>query len=308
MIKNHINTIQTKKWTLDEAYAFCADVTQKHYENFPVASLFLPSEKRPFVQSIYAFARIADDFADEDNVDPQTRLQHLSGWENSLKLCYEGKAEHPIFIALADTVSKLSIPIEPLTDLLKAFRMDVTKNSYDNFDEVLQYCKYSANPVGRLVLLIFGYHDEEYFKFSDYICTALQLTNFYQDVAIDLQKNRIYIPKDELIEYDYNEAELKKKVYNKQFENLMKLQVERTRKLFYEGAPLPLMVDKDLQLELKLVWFGGMAVLRKLEFRKYNVFKKQFKLNPINKIMIFLRALFYTDISKFKKRSLWDLT
>jgi phytoene/squalene synthetase len=208
--------------------------------------------------------------------------------ENSLKLCYEGKAEHPIFIALGDTVSKLSIPIEPLMDLLKAFRMDVTKNSYDNYDEVLQYCKYSANPVGRLVLLIFGYHDEEYFKYSDYICTALQLTNFYQDVAIDLQKNRIYIPRDELIEYYYNEAELKKKVYNKQFENLMKLQVERARKLFYEGAPLPLIVDKDL--------------------RKYNVFKKRFKLNTINKIMIFMRALFYTDISKFKKRSLWDLT
>jgi squalene synthase HpnC len=308
MIINHFSTIQTKKWTLDEAYAFCADVTQKHYENFPVASLFLPSEKRPFVQSIYAFARIADDFADEDNVDPQIRLQHLSGWENSLKLCYEGKAEHPVFIALADTVSKLSIPIEPLMDLLKAFRMDVTKNSYDNFDEVLEYCKYSANPVGRLVLLIFGYHDEEFFKYSDYICTALQLTNFYQDVAIDLQKNRIYIPRDELIESGYNEAELKKKVYNKQFDNLMKLQAERARKLFYEGAPLPLMVDKDLQLELKLVWFGGMSVLRKLEFRKYNVFKKQFKLNALNKIMIFLRALFYNDISKFKKRNLWDLT
>lgn len=309
MITNYtFHSTQLKKYSLDEAYALCADVTQGHYENFPVASLFLPTEKRPFVQAIYAFSRIADDFADEDGMDQQTRLQLLEDWENALKLCYEGKAEHPVFIALADTVSKLSIPIELLMDLLTAFRVDVTKNRYANFDEVLHYCKYSANPVGRLVLLIFGYGSEEYFKYSDYICTALQLTNFYQDVAIDLEKNRIYISKDEIAEYDYSEEELKKKIYNKQFENLMKLQIERAKKLFYEGAALPALVDRDLQLELKLVWFGGMAVLRKLEFRKYDVFKKQFKLNAWNKLMIFIRALFYNDLTKYRKRNLWELT
>lgn len=307
---NHdtFNSTHAKKYSLDEAYALCTDVTQKHYENFPVASLFLPAEKRPYVQAIYAFSRIADDFADEEGMDQQTRLQRLDDWENALKLCYEGKAEHPVFIALADTVSKLSIPIELLMDLLTAFRVDVTKNRYENFDEVLNYCRFSANPVGRLVLLIFGYGSEEYFKYSDYICTALQLTNFYQDVANDLEKNRIYIPRDEIAEYGYSEEELKRKTYNKQFENLMKLQIVRAKKLFYEGAALPALVDRDLQLELKLVWFGGMAVLRKLEFRKFDVFKKQFKLNTWNKLMIFIRALFYNDLTKYRKRSLWELT
>jgi hydroxysqualene synthase len=299
---------ESKEWTLDEAYKYCADITERHYENFPVASLFLPAEKRPFVQTIYAFSRVADDFADEGQLDPVSRLELLSNWENQLKLCYQGEVKHPVFIALADTVSKLSIPIQFFIDLLTAYRLDVTKKRYENFDEVLQYCKYSANPVGRLVLLIFGYQDEGYFKYSDYICTALQLTNFYQDIAIDLKKNRIYIPNDELIQFQYSENKLKQRIYDSNFVKTMNVQIDRARKMFYEGSSLPAMVDKDLQLELKLVWFGGMAVLRKLEFHKYNIFKKQLKLNTWNKIMIFLRALFYNDLTKYRKRNIWDLT
>lgn len=301
------NIIKTR-YSADEAFAYVADVTLKHYENFPVASLFLPAEKRPYIQSIYAFARTADDFADEDSLDPETRLQKLDEWEFQLKECFQGRAEHPIFIALHETVSKLSIPIQPLSDLLKAFKQDVQKNSYKNFNELLDYCKYSANPVGRLVLMIFGYKDEDYFELSDKICTALQLTNFYQDVKVDLQKNRIYIPEDEIHSFGYSVNELTKHIYNDAYKNLMKHQIERTRSLYYEGAQLPLLVDKDLQLELKLVWFGGISMLNKIEKRKYNVFSKHVKLSSLNKVVIFLRGLFYNDISKYRKRSLWDLT
>lgn len=301
------NIIKTS-YTTDQAFAYVSDITLKHYENFPVASLFLPAEKRPYIQSIYAFARTADDFADEDLLDPEKRLQKLDEWEFLLKECFQGRAQHPIFIALHETVSKLSIPIEPLSDLLKAFKQDVQKNSYKSFDELLDYCKYSANPVGRLVLMIFGYKDEEYFKLSDKICTALQLTNFYQDVIVDLQKNRVYIPEDEIHSFGYSINELTKHIYNDSFRNLMKHQIERTRALFYEGAQLPLLVDKDLQLELKLVWFGGMSIINKIEKRKYNAFSKHIKLSSLNKVMIFLRGLFYNDISKYRRRSLWDLT
>lgn len=295
-------------WTVDEAFAYCAEITNRNYENFPVASLFLPQDKRPYIQSIYAFSRIADDFADEGNVDPSIRLQNLENWEIMLKACYNGTVNHPVFIALRETIIKLSIPIELLSDLLIAFRMDVTKKRYKNFDEVLEYCKYSANPVGRLVLHIFGYDDKELFSLSDHICTALQLTNFYQDITVDLEKNRIYIPEDEMLKFGYSEVQLAKKVYNNEFRNLMELQVERTRDLYYKGSPLPSMVNKDLQLELKLVWFGGMTMIRKVERKKYNVFQKHHKLNLFNKLSIFLRGLFYNDITKYKKKSLWDLT
>jgi squalene synthase HpnC len=299
--------IKKKNWSLDDSYNYCAEVTARHYENFPVASLFLPSEKRPFIQSIYAFARIADDYADEQNLGQQERLQLLSDWEKSLLLCYEGKAEHPVFIALHDTVTKLSIPIELFTDLLQAFRMDVSKNRFENFGEILTYCKYSANPIGRLVLLIFGYNDDELFQKSDYICTALQLANFYQDVDIDLKKDRIYIPLDEIKMHGYNIEKFAGRTCDKQFCDLMKFQIDRAKNLFYQGAALPAMVDKDLQLELKLVWFGGMSVLRKIEKKKYRVFSKHITLNKMNKLMVLLRAFIFDDLTKYKRKDPWEL-
>ncbi|MDI6779274.1 MAG: squalene synthase HpnC [Bacteroidota bacterium] len=293
---------------IDEAFEYCANITNQHYENFPVASLFLPKEKRPYIQSIYAFARIADDIADDEKVDSQTRLQKLEEWERMLKDCYEGEPNHPVFVALKETVTRLSIPIEPLANLLKAFKMDIEKNHFINFDEVLHYCEFSANPVGRLILMIFGYKNEEYFKHSDSICTALQLTNFYQDVAIDLEKNRIYIPEDEIVSTNYSEDKLYKKQYDKEFVNLMKIQVDRARELFYAGSGLPSLVDRDLQLELKLIWFGGMQVLKKIERKKFEVFSKRIKLHLLDKVLIFLRGLFYNDLTKYRRRSIWDLT
>ncbi|RCK77435.1 MAG: Phytoene synthase [Ignavibacteriae bacterium] len=296
-----------QKNSVDKAFEYCAKITRDHYENFPVASLLIPYEKRPYIQSIYAFARLADDFADESNLSPIERIKLLDDWEEQLKMCYKGEAQHPVFIALSETVSKLSIPIEPLANLIYAFKMDVQKNRYKSSEELLTYCKHSANPVGRLVLMIFGYKDDKLFHLSDCICTALQLTNFAQDVSVDLLKNRVYLPEDEIISYGYSYEELFAKVYNQNFIKLMQFQIERARQLFYKGAELINLVDKDLQLELRLVWFGGMSVLNKIIKKKYNVFEDNVKLSLGNKIMIFLRGLFYNNVSLYKKKSLWDL-
>lgn len=296
-----------KKISVDEAFEYCAKITRKHYENFPVASLLVPYEKRPYIQSIYAFARLADDFADELFLSADERLKLLDDWENHLRLCYQGNVQHPVFIALSETISKLNIPIEPLSNLIVAFKMDVQKNRYKNSVELLNYCNYSANPIGRLVLMIFGYRDDKLFELSDHLCTALQLTNFIQDVSVDLKKNRVYIPEDEILLNGYSYKELFEKVYNYNFIKLIHMQVERARKLFYAGADLINLVDKDLQLELKLVWFGGISVLNKIIKFKYNVLSKNPKLNVNNKIMVFLRGFFYNNVSSYRKRSIWDL-
>lgn len=295
------------KKILDDAFLYCEKITREHYENFPVASLLIPYEKRPYIQCIYSFARIADDYADESNMPPEQRINLLNDWENKLKLCYQGKAEHPVFIALTETVSKLNVPIELFQNLITAFKMDVVKNRYKNFNELLDYCNYSANPVGRLVLLVFGYNDDRLFKLSDSICTALQLTNFYQDIKIDLLKNRVYLPEDEMLLNNYTYDELFKNVYNQNFINLMQLQVNRARSMFYDGVDLIGLVDKDLQLELKLVWLGGMSVLKKIKKYRYNVFDKNIRLNMINKVMIFLLGLFKNDLQSFQRKSIWDL-
>lgn len=302
----------SRAFTVEEAFAYCAEITNAHYENFPVASLFLPKEKRPYIQSIYAFARTADDFADEQHRSAEERLRLLDDWKKQLRQCYEKElnmaSTHPIFIALRETVKKLNIPMEPLRDLLTAFKMDVTKNRFSTFDEVLYYCKHSANPVGRLVLMIFGYRDEHLYALSDHICNALQLTNFWQDITIDLNKNRIYIPQTDFQQFGYTEEELRNGIVDKRFRELMKFEIERTRQLFYEGAALPSLVDKDLRLELRLVWFGGMSVLRKIEKVGYDVFHRRPVLNAGNKIMILVRGLFIRDLSTYKRKQLWDLT
>jgi squalene synthase HpnC len=297
---------------LEEAFAYCAEVTNAHYENFPVASLFLPKEKRPYIQSIYAFARQADDYADEGNRRNEERLALLDSWERQLKCCYEPLAPsedtHPVFVALRETVRRLDIPIEPLLDLLTAFKMDVTKNRFTTFDEVLHYCRHSANPVGRLVLIIFGYRNEELWKLSDHICTALQLTNFWQDIAVDFQKNRIYIPQVDLERFGYTERDFSGSTVDDRFTALLRFEIERTRELFYNGAELPTLVDKDLRLELKLVWFGGLTILKKIERLRYDVFRRRPAIHAGNKLAIFLNALFRRELAKYGKTSIWDLT
>ncbi len=300
--------VQSKHYTADEAFAFCAQITNAHYENFPVASLFLPEEKRPYIQAIYAFSRIADDFADERSRPPEARLNDLNDWEKQLERCYEGNAEHPVFIALIETVKRNQIPIETLKNLLTAFKRDVSQNRYETFDDLLSYCKCSANPVGRLVLMIFGNRDEELFKLSDDICTSLQLANFWQDVAIDLKKDRLYIPLEDMKQYDYKLDDWKSGVMDEKFRQLMKFEIERTREMFYRGAQLLSLVEKELQFELKLIWFGGMTILRRIEKNQFDVVRRRPTLNFSDKFLILVRALFYNDVTRYgKKKESWEL-
>lgn len=300
---------QIKRYTLDEAFEYCAAITNAHYENFPVASLFLPEEKRPYIQALYAFSRSADDFADELSRSKEERLELLNQWEEQLRLCYEGIAEHPVFIALHETVQRLNIPIEPLRDLLAAFKRDVTQNRYKTFDEVLSYCKCSANPVGRLVLMVFGYRDEKLFELSDNICTALQLTNFWQDVAVDLQKDRLYIPLEDIQKFGYSVEYWSNRVVDDRFRQLMKFEVDRTREMFYSGAELPSLVERDLQLELNLVWFGGMTILKKLDRIRYDVFHQRPTLTVKDKLWILVKGMLYNDLRRYgRKKKQWDLT
>lgn len=280
----------------DGSFKYCEEIAKKHYENFPVASLLLPKGKRKYIAAIYCFARAADDFADEPNIEGgnEKRLALLDEWEQKLKDCFNGKAYDPIFIALNKTIEDCKIPIEPLQNLLKAFRQDVIKNRYENFDEVLSYCENSANPVGRIVLMIFGSHDEKLFGYSDKICTGLQLTNFWQDVAVDLEKDKIYLPADEMKKYNYDENELRKKTYKKDFIELMKFQVERTRKIFDEGKELIAELKqndtlKKLHKQIKLTWLGGMEILNKIEQVNYDVFNKRPSLSKTDFIKLFFR-------------------
>ncbi len=301
-----------KQYNLDEAYTYCAKLAEKHYENFPVASFFLPEEKRPYIQAIYAFSRVADDFADEHNFTKEERIIRLNDWEAKLLDCYKGNVDHPIFIALMDTVKKNDIPIEPLKDLLAAFKQDVLQNRYETFEDLLGYCKCSANPVGRLVLMIFSYRDEKLFELSDYICTALQLANFWQDVSVDREKDRLYIPIEDMNRYNFKMECWSNGVMDDVFRKLIKFEVGRTREMFYKGAELPSLVAKDLQLELKLIWFGGMAILKKIETDRYDVLNIRPKLSTFNKMMIFMRGLIFNDLLYYKrkrpKKEPWDLT
>lgn len=295
-----------REYTLDEAFDYCAAVTRAHYENFPVASLFLPEEKRPYIQAVYAFSRAADDMADEGERSPAERLLALGAWGEQLERCFNGAAEHPVFIALRDTVTRLRLPPEPFRDLLEAFRRDVTQQRYESFEELLGYCRCSANPVGRLVLMIFGQREERLFTLSDAFCTALQLTNFWQDVDIDRRKGRVYIPQEDMRAHGYTMEEWTAGAETRAYQRLLAFETARTRDLFYQASELPSLVEKDLQVELRLVWFGGMKILRRLE---RNRFLGRPSLRARDKAFILLNALFTNDLSRYgKKRKPWDLT
>lgn len=283
---------------INSSFKYCEDLTKNHYENFPVASFLIPKDRRKYIYAIYAFARAADDFADEPGIEggKEKRLALLDEWNGKLNDCYSGKAYDPIFIALGETVRDCNIPKELLENLLNAFGQDVKKSRYENFDEVLDYCKNSANPVGRLVLLVFDIHGDELFEKSDKICTALQLANFWQDVKIDLQKDRIYIPKDDMANFGVSVDDLVNKNDSKTFRDLIKYQAERTEKLFEEGKELLKMLKKEsvskrLILELKLTWLGGMEILNKIRTIDYDVLHIRPKLNLIDKLKLLTKTL-----------------
>jgi phytoene synthase len=259
--------------TLDEAFAHCAARVRAHYENFPVG-LFVPKDKRRYVHALYAFARAADDFADEPIYEGM-RAEKLDQWEARLHAAYAGQAEDPIFLALGETVRRLEIPKPLLLDLLSAFRQDTVKSRYESWEELLDYCRRSADPVGRLVLLVFGYRDPELPPLSDAICTGLQLANHWQDLAVDLKKDRVYVPRDLMARFGVAEWDLNAGRVSDGIRALLKELIGRTRELFARGRPLCDRVGRDLRFEMRLTWLGGSGILERIEAVDYDVFRRR---------------------------------
>ena len=255
--------------------------------------MFIPRDKRKHVCAIYAFARIADDFADEPGMTPAERIDSLNDWEEQLAECYQGTALHPVFIALRETIHRFEIPQVLFRNLLSAFRSDVTTHRYETFDDVLGYCMNSANPIGRLMLLLMNYRGERFMEQSDAVCTALQLTNFWQDVSVDLAKDRVYIPMDDIREFGYSEEALFNRSCTQEFRDIMMYQVERTERLFKEGEPLLTSVGRDLALELKLTWHGGRRILQKIEDLGYDVLHTRPRLSRLDKAGVLFSSLFH---------------
>lgn len=260
-----IETVETGL-TLDQAYQYCKEVTLNHYENFPVASVLLPKKIRRHIYPIYAFARHADDLADEA-ADKIALLE----WRGLLHQSSQEKIAHPVFLALSDTIQKFNLPISLFDDLISAFLQDLKKNRYESLAELLAYCRNSANPVGRIILFLFGYRDEQLFQYSDHICSALQLTNFWQDIQLDLKKDRIYIPQDILQQYGLNEYVLFKKPYDDKIKAVLKTLTQVTRELFLQGIPLLTHLRGRLKWELKFTILGGLKILKKIEQIDYNI-------------------------------------
>lgn len=251
------------------AYSFCLGLAASHYENFPVASKLIFPKLRKHVAALYAFARIADDFSDEPEYEG-FRRERLLEWRSSLNDIESENQRHPVFIALKQTLKELRLPKEPFDDLLDAFLQDTEKSRYQTFSEVLDYCRRSANPVGRIVLMIHGYNDPERFQYSDSICTALQLANFWQDVSVDLKKDRVYIPQEDFLKFAYSEADLRMGVVNERFRSLMKFQVARACQIFEEGKKLPKTLSWPLSWEIRLTELGGRQILRKIRKLNYD--------------------------------------
>ncbi|MBI4313870.1 MAG: squalene synthase HpnC [Candidatus Omnitrophica bacterium] len=272
--------------TVQNAYRYCRWLTSHHYENFPVGSILIPRKLRPHVAAVYAFARTADDFADEHS-DAKEALQRLSDWRGALARCAQGQADHPVFIALSDTLQKHRLPVQLFEDLLTAFERDVTVKRYVTWSDLLgEYCRYSANPVGRIVLLLFGYRDPKLHLMSDDICSALQLTNFWQDLEIDLRKNRIYLPKEEMERCGVTEEALFRRDTGENFQHLMDRAFDVTQALFARGADLPDQVSGRLRWELKATWLGGMSILARTREVHYDVFRRRPALTWQNRLRI----------------------
>jgi squalene synthase HpnC len=284
--------LYTKKqhWSSEEGFRYCEQIARSHYENFPIASWFVPKEIRKYIWAIYAFARIADDYADEPGYTLAERIDNLSQWGQYLDECYNGNPTHRVFAALADTVERFQIPVELFQNLLTAFRSDVTVKRYETYEDVLEYCRNSANPIGRLVLLLFNYRSETMMELSDHICTALQLTNFWQDISVDLQKDRIYLPLEDLEEFAYSEQDLLERKFDNRFRKLMAFQVQRTAELFVEGKPLLSRIGKDLSRELRLTWNGGTRILQKIHKQDYNVLVQRPALTTLDKLGLLFRS------------------
>ncbi len=268
-------------------------LAQQHYENFPVGSFFIPKRYRRPIHLIYAFSRVADDIADEGNMLPETRIASLDAWERTLEKALGGEKEDDFFTELAAVIREFDLSPQLLKDLLIAFRKDASNPRYDSFDEVLEYCRYSANPIGRLLLQIFKCSNETTEKYSDHICTALQLANFWQDISVDTGRNRFYIPRLELSKFELSESDITASSNQEAFTSLMKHLVERTEAILIEGKPLLDIAPKVLRFEMRLIWHGGMTILQKIRSAEYDTRHFRPALTKIDKAAIFFKALYH---------------
>ena len=274
--------------TLRDAYAHCRRVALGRHENFPVASWFLPKQLRPHLYAIYAYCRGVDDIGDEAGGD---RLALLDEWAEELKRAYLGGATDPRFVALAHTIKGFHIPPEPFDRLIEANRRDQRVNRYETFTDLIDYCSYSANPAGHLVLYVFGYRDSERQALSDFTCTALQLANFWQDVSVDAQKGRIYIPREDMEAFGVTETDIFARRSTRSFQRLMEFQVQRTRDYFRRGLPLIDSVSGHLRVDLRAFTLGGLAALNAIERRGYDVLPERVRLTRLDRAAILPRAL-----------------
>jgi squalene synthase HpnC len=276
--------------SLAEARAWCKQLAESHYENFHVASWFLPEALRPHFHSIYAYCRVSDDLGDEVG-DRSAALALLDFWAHELDACYEGRSRHPVFVALAETIRACSIPKEPFADLLTAFRQDQTVTRYASMQDVLAYCRYSANPVGRLVLYACGEANEEKFRLSDATCSALQLANFWQDVRVDYPKGRVYLPQDDMRDFGVTDEAIAAGIATPEFRALLRHEVAFARGLFQEGLALIGMVNRDLALDLDLFSRGGLEILHAIARRDYDVLSARPAISKGTKLALALRAV-----------------
>lgn len=275
--------------SLEEAQRYCERLARTHYENFSVATWFLPSGLRQHFYNVYAYCRISDDLGDEVG-NAQQSLELLDQWEAELEACYHGSPRHPVFVALAQTVSQCSIPQHEFSDLLIAFRQDQTVTRFPTFDDVLGYCRYSANPVGHLVLYLCGYSDAGRQQLSDYTCTALQLANFWQDVAVDYGKGRIYLPLESLQRFGVTEEDIANRRATPQFIEMMKFEVQRAREWFERGLPLVKKVNRELAIDLELFSRGGQEILNAIEKQGFDVLSRRPVISRPRKLWLVLRA------------------
>ena len=275
--------------SLPDAYAYCERLARTHYENFSVATWFLPRRLRQHFFNVYAYCRISDDLGDETG-NPQASLQLLDEWESELNACYEGSPRHPVFVALAGTVREFDIPKHEFSDLLTAFRQDQTVLRYQTFDDLRGYCRNSANPVGHLVLYLCGYRDAERQQLSDYTCTALQLANFWQDVSVDFEKGRIYLPLEDLKKYAVTENDIAQKNNSPQFRDMMRFEVERAREWFERGLPLASKVGRELAIDIELFTRGGQEILNAVERQHFAVLGNRPVISKPRKLALVARA------------------
>jgi len=272
-----------------EAREYCRRLARSHYENFSVASWFLPRHLRQHFFNIYAYCRISDDLGDEVG-DTAASLQLLEEWETELNACYDGHPRHPVFVALAETVRKFEIPKHEFADLLTAFRQDQRIGRYETFNDLLGYCRYSANPVGHLVLYLCGYRDSERQQLSDCTCTALQLANFWQDVSADFAKGRIYLPLEDLCRFGVSEEVIGDGENTAAFREMLKFEVERARVWFTQGMPLIAKVDRALAIDIELFSRGGQEILRAIERQDYAVLGRRPAISKAQKLALVARA------------------